>query len=224
MTRDTQPAYTVATGASSAGGRTSWWRRALGRLGHGRARRAAAATLYTALVEQARQPVFYARWGVPDSRDGRLELVTLHAILLMRRLREEGTPGRELAQAVFDRMFQDLDRHLREWGVGDPSVGKRMKELAQSFLGRAAALDPLLAGGDHDGLADGAAAQRLHRGGCTGSARYRPLGALSLGTGSLARGAGRRIAARRADRVRRARARAPDAMAAISHGWQPVAR
>ena len=154
MTRDTQPAYTVTTGASSAGGRTSWWRRALGRLGHGRARRATAATLYTALVEQARQPVFYARWGVPDSRDGRLELVTLHAILLMRRLREEGTPGRELAQAVLDRMFQDLDRHLREWGVGDPSVGKRMKELAQSFLGRVAALEPLLAGGDHDGLAD----------------------------------------------------------------------
>ena len=154
MTRDRQPAYTVTTGASSAGGRTSWWRRALGRLGHGRARRATAATLYTALVEQARQPVFYARWGVPDSRDGRLELVTLHAILLMRRLREEGTPGRELAQAVLDRMFQDLDRHLREWGVGDPSVGKRMKELAQSFLGRVAALEPLLAGGDHDGLAD----------------------------------------------------------------------
>ena len=72
----------------------------------------------------------------------------------MRRLRAEGTPGRELAQAVLDRMFQDLDRHLREWGVGDPSVGKRMKELAQSFLGRVAALEPLLAGGDRDGLAD----------------------------------------------------------------------
>ena len=61
-------------------------------------------------------------------------------------------------------MFQDLDRHLREWGVGDLSVGKQVKELAQSFLGRAAALDPLLAGGDRDGAGRRAAAQRLHRG------------------------------------------------------------
>ncbi len=102
--------------------------------------------MYATLVEQARQPVFYAQWGVPDSRDGRLEMVSLHAILLMRRLRAEGAEGRALAQAVLDRMFEDLDRHLREWGVGDPSVGKRMKELAQSFLGRVAALDPLLGG------------------------------------------------------------------------------
>ena len=224
MTRDTQPAYTVATEASSAGGRTSWWHRALGRLGHGRARRATAATLYTALVEQARQPVFYARWGVPDSRDGRLELVTLHAILLMRRLREEGTPGRELAQAVLDRMFQDLDRHLREWGVGDPSVGKRMKELAQSFLGRVAALEPLLAGGDHDGLADVLAAQHLYRGGCTGSERHRPTWH-AISRHRLA-GSRRRTAhrcSRGGSRSPRPR-RAPDAMAAISHGRQPVAR
>jgi cytochrome b pre-mRNA-processing protein 3 len=101
-----------------------------------------------ALVEQARESVFYAEWGVPDSRDGRLEMVTLHAVLVMRRLRQEGAPGQELAQTLFDVLFADLDRHLREWGVGDLSVGKHVKKLAQSFLGRAAALDPLLEGSD----------------------------------------------------------------------------
>ena len=105
-------------------------------------------------MAQARQPLFYAQWGVPDSRDGRLEMVSLHAILLMRRLRAEGAEGSALAQAMLERMFDDLDRHLREWGVGDPSVGKRMKELAQSFLGRVAAIDPLLAGDNLHALAD----------------------------------------------------------------------
>lgn len=154
MTRDTRPTYTAPRAPSSAGGKAAWHRRALAWLGRGRARRATAAALYATLVERARQPVFYAQWGVPDSRDGRLEMVSLHAILVMRRLRSEGAEGRALAQAVLDRMFEDLDRHLREWGVGDPSVGKRMKELAQSFLGRVAALDPLLASGDAHALAD----------------------------------------------------------------------
>ena len=75
-------------------------------------------------------------------------MVGLHAILVMRRLRSEGRPGRLLAQALFDLMFRDVDRHLREWGVGDLSVGKQVKKLAHSFLGRAEALDPLLDGSD----------------------------------------------------------------------------
>jgi cytochrome b pre-mRNA-processing protein 3 len=154
MTRDTRLEYTAVPASSSATGNPPWHRRILARLGHGRGRRAIAAALYATLVAQARQPVFYARWGVPDSRDGRLEMVGLHAILLMRRLRAEGPEGVALAQATFDRLFEDLDRHLREWGVGDPSVGKRMKELAQSFMGRVAALELLLAGGDPQALAD----------------------------------------------------------------------
>jgi cytochrome b pre-mRNA-processing protein 3 len=152
MTGEAQPAYTPTPGQSSRGDVASWPGRMMAWLGRGRARRAAAAALYATLVEQARQPVFYAQWGVPDSRDGRLEMVSLHAILVMRRLRGEGAQGRALAQALLDHMFQDLDQHLREWGVGDPSVGKRMKELAQSFLGRAAALDPLLGGADPGAL------------------------------------------------------------------------
>jgi cytochrome b pre-mRNA-processing protein 3 len=154
MARNHSVAYTASSRQSAARPEASWWTRLRGCFGGGRARRDAAHVLYLALVEQARQPVFYARWGVPDSRDGRLELVNLHAILVMRRLREEGVPGQELAQTLFDVMFADLDRHLREWGVGDLSVGKQVKKLAQSFFGRATALDPLLAGTDPEALDD----------------------------------------------------------------------
>jgi cytochrome b pre-mRNA-processing protein 3 len=126
----------------------SWRGRVLGWFRGRRTRREAARALYAAVVRQARQPVFYSAWGVPDSRDGRLEMVGLHAILLMRRLRGEGREGQELAQGLFDAMFADLDRHLREWGVGDQSMGRHVKKLAQSFFGRAEALDRLLAGPD----------------------------------------------------------------------------
>lgn len=151
MAHETQLAQGAGTaqGATNTGG---WGRRLLDRLRRHRARDNAAQQLYFALVDQARQPVFYQEWGVPDSRDGRLELVSLHAILLMRRLRDEGDAGQDVAQSLFDLMFQDLDRHLREWGVGDLSVGKQVKKLAQSFLGQAAALDPLLAAADLVGL------------------------------------------------------------------------
>ena len=108
----------------------------------------AAHALYRDLVAQARWPTLYTEHGAPDSRDGRLELIYLHAILVMRRLRAEGPPGQQLAQALFDLLFRDVDRHLREWGVGDLSVGKHVKALAQSFYGRATALDGPLASSD----------------------------------------------------------------------------
>jgi cytochrome b pre-mRNA-processing protein 3 len=104
--------------------------------------------LYAGLVEQSRQPVFYAGWGVPDSRGGRLEMVTLHAMLVLRRLRREGPRGGALAQDLLDLVLADLERHLREWGVGEPSMGREMKKLVQSFYARLTALDPLLDGGD----------------------------------------------------------------------------
>ncbi len=141
MTDDAQLAYPVGT-AQGRPTRPRWPGRLLALLHGRRDRRHAAQRLYRSLVEQARQPVFYAAWAVPDSRDGRLQLVSVHAILLMRRLRDEGQAGQALAQNLFDLMFEDLDRHLREWGVGDLSVGKHAKKLAQSFLGLAAALDP----------------------------------------------------------------------------------
>ncbi len=105
----------------------------------------AAERLYAALVTQAREPGFYREGRVPDSLDGRFELVALHAFLLLRRLRAEGQAGAALAQALFDRMFVDMDESLREIGVGDLSVGKRVKAMAKAFYGRAAAYEAGLA-------------------------------------------------------------------------------
>jgi cytochrome b pre-mRNA-processing protein 3 len=107
--------------------------------------KAAAERLYAALVAQAREPAFYREGRVPDSLDGRFELVALHAFLLLRRLQTEGQAGAGLAQALFDRMFVDMDESLREIGVGDLSVGKRVKAMAKAFYGRAAAYEAALA-------------------------------------------------------------------------------
>ena len=112
------------------------------------ARQAAAHALYLRLVARARDPFLFRTLGVPDTREGRLESVLLHAMLVMRRLQREGEPGQRLAQALFDLMFADIDRHMREWGVGDLSVGKRVKAVAQSFYAQAGAAEPALTTGD----------------------------------------------------------------------------
>lgn len=98
--------------------------------------------LYTAAVERARAPVFYTDFGVPDSPTGRFSLVALHGFLLMERLGGEGAEAgaSRLAQKIFDIMFADMDRNLREMGVGDLSVGKKVKSLAQHFYGMSAAV------------------------------------------------------------------------------------
>jgi cytochrome b pre-mRNA-processing protein 3 len=115
------------------------------RLFRSEANKVAAERLYDALVAQAREPAFYREGQVPDSLDGRFELVTLHAFLVLRRLKGEGPQGTRLAQRLFDRMFIDMDESLREIGVGDLSVGKRVKAMAKAFYGRTAAYDAALA-------------------------------------------------------------------------------
>ena len=119
--------------------------------------------LYGAAVAAAREPVFYARVGVPDTLDGRFDLLGVHAFLLIRRLRPSPPPGPALAQAVFDAMFGDMDVNLREMGVGDLSVGKRVRAMWEAFHGRSAAYDAAVAGGDRAGLAD-ALARNVWRG------------------------------------------------------------
>lgn len=103
------------------------------------ARRAEA--LYDGIVGQARQPVFYRDWAVPDTLDGRFEMICLHAFLVMRRLKGAGPEAAKLSQALFDAMFADMDRSLREIGVGDLAVGPRVKGMAKSFYGRVAAYE-----------------------------------------------------------------------------------
>lgn len=102
---------------------------------------APARLLYERVVAQARLADFYERAGVPDTLDGRFELVALHCFLLLRRLRGEGEAATALGQRVFDRMFSDMDASLRELGAGDLGVGRRVKHMARSFYGRIAAYD-----------------------------------------------------------------------------------
>jgi cytochrome b pre-mRNA-processing protein 3 len=107
----------------------------------------AALQLYGRLVEQARQPGFYRHCGVPDTLDGRFELIALHAFLVLNRLKADRPRTEALAQRLFDTMFSDMDRGLREIGVGDLSVGKHVGRMAQSFFGRVVAYEHGLAEG-----------------------------------------------------------------------------
>ncbi len=104
--------------------------------------------LYAGLVEQARRPAFYDGLGVPDSLDGRYEMLALHMVLALRRLKRDGAAVAALAQGLFDQMFADMDRSLREIGVGDLSVGPRVKEMARGLYGRIAAYETGIADSD----------------------------------------------------------------------------
>jgi len=92
--------------------------------------------LYAATVAQARTPGLYAELGAPDTPEGRFEVYSLHVYLILERLKEQGPQAAETAQAVFDTYVSALDNALRELAVGDLSVGKRMRKLAEAFFGR----------------------------------------------------------------------------------------
>ena len=109
--------------------------------------------LYTASVAAARDPLYFDRLAVPDTLDGRFDLIGLFAALMIRRLRQAPAPGAALAQAVFDAMFADMDFNLREIGVGEMSVGKKIRVMWEAFHGRAQAYETPLARGDGVALA-----------------------------------------------------------------------
>jgi len=111
-----------------------------------RRQRDVAAEIYNRLVAYARRPAFYLSYGVPDTMLGRFEMICLHSYLLFRRLGKTDNAGRELSQAVHDLMFADFDRTLREQGIGDMGIGKRVKKLARNLYGRIAAYETGLAG------------------------------------------------------------------------------
>ena len=109
--------------------------------------------LYEAAVRQARDPAFYTRLGVADRIDARFELYTLHVLLLVMRLRDEGDRGAEIGQDLFNVYVSALDHALRELGVGDVSVGKKMRKLGEALYGRMAIYEPALRDGDAEALA-----------------------------------------------------------------------
>lgn len=111
-----------------------------------------AESLYGAIVASARQEKFYAEWGVPDTIDGRFDMISLHLFLLLERLKGEGPAVEKTRQSLTDAFFLDMDRSLREMGVGDLSVGKKVRKMAEAFYGRVKAYAVALERGD--GLED----------------------------------------------------------------------
>src|SRR3954453_7293487 len=121
------------------------------------------ATLYGAIVTQARDPRFYEFYGVPDTVLGRFDLIVLHAALLLRRLRTGDAAARALAQGVFDTFCRDMDHNLREMGISDQGVPRQMQRVGEAFYGRAQAYDAALAKRDSGALA-GALARNVYAG------------------------------------------------------------
>jgi cytochrome b pre-mRNA-processing protein 3 len=116
-------------------------------LANSRERRRAAARLVSSLIAQARAPIFFTKFNVPDTIDGRFDLVTLHAFLVLERLESAGR--RDLSQALTDAVFAGFDEGLRDLGAGDLGMGRRMKKMANAFYGR---LNAYRAAADRDAL------------------------------------------------------------------------
>ena len=116
--------------------------------------------LYGAIVAQARSPAFYAGYGVPDTVEGRFDLIVLHLVLVLARVGQEAGQEanrdasqdsgglRDIGQRLFDAFCRDLDANLREMGVGDLAVPKKMRGFAEAFYGRQAAYLAALAAPD----------------------------------------------------------------------------
>lgn len=126
-------------------------------------RREAIGTLFSRVAGASRSPALYLSLGVPDTLEGRFESLSLHVMLVLRALRALPPPADEVARDLSDALFRDLDGALREMGVGDTSVPKRMKSLAAAFYGRAKAYDAPLDAADPDALARSLARNVLAR-------------------------------------------------------------
>jgi cytochrome b pre-mRNA-processing protein 3 len=115
--------------------------------------------LYGAIVAQAREPRFYAEMGVPDTVSGRFDMVLLHVVLVLRRLRQGEAGERALAQGLFDAFCRDMDHNLREMGISDQGLPRHMQRVGEAFYGRAQAYEAALG----DGAGEGALAAALAR-------------------------------------------------------------
>jgi cytochrome b pre-mRNA-processing protein 3 len=110
------------------------------------------ASLYGTIVAQARAAPFYRTYGVPDTVNGRFEMVVLHTVLVLRRLEAEPVPIRTLGQGLFDQFCGDMDGSLREMGVGDLAVPTKMRKIGEAFYGRQTAYAAALEAPDPEAL------------------------------------------------------------------------
>lgn len=109
--------------------------------------------LYGVIVAQSRRAEFYTDFGVPDTLEGRFEMVVLHTVLVCHRLKGGDDTARAMSQEIFDAFAADMDATMRELGVGDLTVPKKMKKIGEAFYGRAAAYDTALTEGGNALLA-----------------------------------------------------------------------
>ena len=116
-----------------------------------KANRALVEAQYARLTQAARSPVFYSEMGAPDTVIGRFEMITIHLVLYLRRTANAGPAVKGIAQDIVDAFFEDVDHSIRELGVGDMGVPKRMKKFARMFYGRVKSYGQAL--DDHDGAA-----------------------------------------------------------------------
>lgn len=110
-------------------------------------------SLYGAIATQSRTPILYTDFAVPDTIEGRFEMVVLHLAIVLRRLGAAGDEASEIGQGIFDIFCREMDRSLREMGVGDLSVPKKMRKIGEAYYGRAAAYDEALRSRDGATLA-----------------------------------------------------------------------
>jgi cytochrome b pre-mRNA-processing protein 3 len=110
--------------------------------------------VYSEIVAASRRETFFSDWEVPDTPLGRYEMVSLHMFLVQHRLRGETGAAGDLAQALIDEFFLEVDHSLRELGIGDVGVPKRMKKLARMFYGRTATYGAALDAGKLEELAE----------------------------------------------------------------------
>ncbi|MGI6852651.1 ubiquinol-cytochrome C chaperone family protein [Mesorhizobium sp. 1B3] len=111
-------------------------------------------SLYAKIVAAARQPELYSEWHVPDTPLGRFEMVGLHLFLLLHRVRGETGAIRDVAQELTDEFFRDVEHSIRELGISDPGVPKRMKKLARMFYGRVVSYGDAIDADDRQALAE----------------------------------------------------------------------
>jgi cytochrome b pre-mRNA-processing protein 3 len=122
-------------------------------------RRQIARSLYGSIVTRAREPVFYAQWGVPDSVQGRFEMVALHLVLVLRRLAAEGPDAEPLGRALTEAFVVDLDDVMREMTFGDLAVPREVKRATAALFDRHSAYSKALDAPDGSPLADALRAQ-----------------------------------------------------------------
>jgi cytochrome b pre-mRNA-processing protein 3 len=146
-----------------------------------RHRRRTAQNLYGSIVAQTRAPAFYAELGVPDTVEGRFELLVLHVFLVLERLRAAGAKGDALAQQIVDIFVADMDTTMRELGVGDTVVAKKMRALADAFYDRLASYRDAL-GETGDGALKHLLRDNLQAGSATNDALTGILADYVLGT------------------------------------------